>query len=258
MKMRLAALLVLGLASAAVAADAPGKWIPMFNGKDLTGWTPKFTGSPAGENVLDTFRVQDGVLTVSYDRYDELRGRFGHLFYERKLSHYRIRLEYRFTGQQVAGSPTWALMNSGIMLHSEPPSSMRLDQAFPVSIEAQFLGDDGTGKRTTGNLCSPGTNVEIAGKLVTEHCPQTSTVAVPPGEWTRFEVEVRGNRLIRHLVNGVVTAEYTKPQYDPTDADGKRVMGTGALELADGYVALQAESHPVQFRHIELLVLDPN
>lgn len=257
MKAPLAVLLVLGLSSAAAAADAPGKWIPMFNGRDLGGWTPKFTGSALGQNVLDTFRVQDGVLTVSYDGYDELRGRFGHLFYERKLAHYRIRLEYRFSGKQVAGGPTWALMNSGIMLHSEPASSMRLDQAFPVSIEAQFLGDDGTGKRTSGNLCSPGTHVVIAGKIVTEHCPQTSTVAVPPGEWTRFEVEVRGNRSIRHLVNGVVTAEYAKPQYDPTDADGKRVMGSGPLELGEGYVALQAESHPVQFRNVELMVLEP-
>ena len=257
MKTRLAMLFVLLLPSAASAADAPEKWVPMFNGKDLTGWTPKFTGAPLGENVLNTFRVQDGALTVSYDGWDELRGRFGHLFYERKLSNYRIRLEYRFTGTQVAGGPKWALMNSGIMLHCEPPSSMRLDQAFPVSIEAQFLGDDATGKRTTGNLCSPGTNVEIAGKLVTEHCPQTSTVAVPPGEWTRFEVEVRGDRLVRHLVNGVVTAEYAKPQYDPTDPDGKRVMGKGPLELREGYVALQAESHPVQFRNVELLVLEP-
>lgn len=257
MRARLAFLVFVALTSAAGAADAPEKWVPMLNGKDLTGWTPKFTGSPLGENVLDTFRVRDGVLTVSYDGWDELRGRFGHLFYERKLSHYRIRLEYRFTGKQVAGGAAWALMNSGIMLHCEPASSMRRDQSFPVSIEAQFLGDDGTGKRTTGNLCSPGTNVEIAGKLVTEHCPRTSTVAVPPGEWTRFEVEVRGSRSVRHIVNGVVTAEYAKPQYDPTDADGKRVMGSGPLELGEGYVALQAESHPVEFRNVELLILEP-
>lgn len=239
------------------APAAVEKWVPMFNGKDLTGWTPKFTGSPAGENVLNTFRVEDGALTVSYDGYDELRGRFGHLFYERKLSRYRIRLEYRFSGKQVAGGATWALMNSGIMLHSESAQSMRREQNFPVSIEAQFLGDDGTGMRTTGNMCSPGTHVVMAGALVTEHCPKTSTVAVAPGEWTRFEVEVRGDRLIRHLVNGVVTAEYAQPQYDPTDEDGKRVMGTGPAALSEGYVALQAESHPVQFRNIELLVLEP-
>jgi hypothetical protein len=253
----LAAALVLGPASAVTAADPPGKWVPMFGGRDLSGWTPKFTGSPAGENVLRTFRWEDGVLTVSYDGYDELRGRFGHLFYDRKLSHYRIRLEYRFTGRQVAGSPPWGLMNSGIMLHSESAHSMRRDQAFPVSVEAQFLGDDGTGKRTTGNLCSPGTHVVIGGTLRTEHCPQTSQVAVAPGEWTRFEVEVRGSRSIRHLVNGVVTAEYTAPQYDPTDEDGRRVMGSGPIQLGEGYVALQAESHPVQFRKVELLVLEP-
>lgn len=270
---RFAMTLALGLSCAAASADvvkpakpkpaastpaAPAeKWVPMFNGRDLTGWTPKFTGSPAGENPLNTFRVEDGLLTVSYAGWDELRGRFGHLFYERKLSHYRIRLEYRFVGEQVKGGPTWALMNSGIMLHSEPPSSMRVDQAFPVSIEAQFLGDDGTGQRTSGNMCSPGTNVVIAGKLVTEHCPKSSTVATPPGQWARVEVEVHGNGVIRHRVNGTVTAEYSEVQYDPADPDGKRVMGSGPLAISEGYVALQAESHPVQFRNIELLVLEP-
>jgi len=254
----LAAAVTIGLTCGAAAADPPAdQWVPMFNGKDLRGWTPKFTGSPAGENLLDTFRVQDGLLVASYDRYDEMRGRFGHLFYERKLSHYRIRLEYRFVGQQVKGGPTWGLMNSGIMLHSESAQSMRRDQAFPVSIEAQFLGDDGTGKRTTGNLCSPGTNVTLNGAVPKDHCPQTSTVAVPPGEWTRFEVEVRGGQTLRHLVNGVVTAEYSHPTYDLADEDGRRVKGTGPLELTEGYVALQAESHPVQFRNIELLVLEP-
>ena len=166
---------------AAAAADAKAeKWVPLFNGKDLTGWTPKFTGYAAGENPFDTFRVVNGNLVVSYDGYTEFGNRFGHLFYGKKISHYRIRLEYRFAPKekQVKGGPAWGLMNSGIMLHCQPVDTMRKDQAFPVSIEAQFLGDDGTGKRGSGNMCSPGTHVFMNGKLEKEHCPQTSTTAV--------------------------------------------------------------------------------
>ena len=253
------AALWLACGTAAAAADAKAeKWVPMFNGKDLTGWTPKFTGYAAGENPFDTFRVVDGNLVVSYDGYTEFGNRFGHLFYDKKLSHYRIRLEYRFAPKekQVKGGPAWGLMNSGIMLHCQPVGTMRKDQAFPVSIEAQFLGDDGTGTRGSGNMCSPGTHVVMNGKLEKEHCPKTSTTAVAPGQWTRFEVEVRGGASIKHLVNGVVTAEYSKPQYDPEDPDGKTQMEGKPLEITDGYVALQAESHPVEFRNVELLELE--
>ena len=244
----------------AAAADVKAeKWIPLFNGKDLAGWTPKFTGYAAGENPFNTFRVENGNLVVSYDGYTEFGNRFGHLFYDRKLSHYRIRLEYRFAPKekQVKGGPTWGLMNSGIMLHCQPVATMRKDQAFPVSIEAQFLGDDGTGTRGSGNMCSPGTHVVMNGKLEKEHCPKTSTTAVAPGQWTRFEVEVRGGGAITHKVNGVVTAEYKEPQYDAEDPDGKVQMEGKPLVITDGYVALQAESHPVEFRNVELLELAP-
>jgi hypothetical protein len=255
------ALSVLWLAcgTAAGAADAKPAWVPMFNGKDLSGWTPKFTGYAAGENPFDTFRIVNGNLVVSYDGYSEFGNRFGHLFYDRKLSHYRIRLEYRFAPKekQVKGGPGWGLMNSGIMLHCQPVATMRKDQAFPVSIEAQFLADDGTGTRGSGNMCSPGTHVVMNGKLEKEHCPKTSKTAVAPGEWTRFEVEVRGGGVIKHMVNGVVTAEYQEPQYDAEDQDGKTQMQGKALLITDGYVALQAESHPLEFRNVELLELTP-
>lgn len=244
----------------AQAADKPAeKWVPMFNGKDLSGWTPKFAGYAAGENPFDTFRVANGNLVVSYDKYSDFGNRFGHLFYDKKLSHYRIRLEYRFQGKeaQVKGGPGWGLMNSGIMLHCQPVETMRKDQAFPVSVEAQFLGDDGSGKRGSGNMCSPGTHVVMNGTLEKEHCPVTSRTAVPPNEWTRFEVEVRGGGNVTHRVNGVVTAEYSEPQYDPEDPDGKVQMRGKPLVIDAGYVALQAESHPVEFRNVELLELAP-
>ena len=55
------------LAHVGLYAQSAGSddWIQLFNGKDLEGWTPKFTGYPLGVNHLNTFRVEDGLFKVS-------------------------------------------------------------------------------------------------------------------------------------------------------------------------------------------------
>lgn len=167
-----AALFVLAtlLPAALAAAEPEGEWIQLFNGKDLTGWTPKIKGYELGDNFRNTFRVEDGILKVSYDQYDKFDNRFGHLFYKEPFSNYVLRLEYRFTGEQCEGGPGWAIRNSGAMLHGEAPQTMGKDQDFPVSIEVQLLGGNGSQERSTANLCTPGTNVVMNGKLITQHC----------------------------------------------------------------------------------------
>jgi hypothetical protein len=94
-------------------------WIALFNGKDLNDWKIKITGHPLGENYKNTFRVENGILKVSYAEYDTFRGEFGHIFYKTPFSHYKLRVEYRFTGEQVPGGPSWGLRNSGAMLIPE-------------------------------------------------------------------------------------------------------------------------------------------
>ncbi len=49
--------------------EKDGEWIQLFNGKDLTGWTPKIAGYEAGVNFANTFRVEDGMIRVRYDGY---------------------------------------------------------------------------------------------------------------------------------------------------------------------------------------------
>src|SRR5688572_27185402 len=136
-----------------------GKWRQLFNGKDLDGWTPKITGHAWKENFGNTFRVENGVLKVSYDQYRDFANQFGHLFYKEPFSNYRLRIEYRFVGEQVMGGPDWAIRNSGVMIHCQKPETMDRDQKFPVSIEVQLLGGKGSGERPTANLCTPGTHV---------------------------------------------------------------------------------------------------
>jgi Domain of Unknown Function (DUF1080) len=243
--------------SFSTAVSAEEQWIQLFNGHDLADWTPKITGYKLGDNYADTFRVVNGVLEVRYDKYvGNFKGRFGHLFYKRPFSHYLLRAEYRFVGDQMPGGPDWAYRNSGIMIFGQSPESMRLDQQFPVSIEFQLLGGDGKQIRPTGNVCSPGTNIVLDGKLYTTHCHNSTSKTYHGDQWVSAEVEVHGGRLIRHKIEGEVVVEYSQPQLDEKDADGKRLLDAGAEKMLDaGTISLQSESHPCEFRKVELMEL---
>lgn len=240
-----------------MGADAKsGEWIQLFNGKNLDGWIPKIRHHKAGENFGNTFRVEDGVIKVGYDKYDEFGQRFGHLFYKDSFSHYRLRVEYRFIGEQVKGGPGWAFRNSGLMLHGQKPESMGIDQDFPASIEVQLLGGNGTDDRTTGNLCTPYTHVVMDGKLIKRHCTKSTSKTYHGDQWVTCEVEVRGNEVMRCLYEGKVVLEYNKLQLDDSDEIGKKLIAAndGAM-LHGGTISLQSESHPCEFRKVELMVL---
>ena len=228
-------------------------WIPLFNGKDLTGWTVKFTGQELGTNLLDTVRVKDGMIQMNYENWEMFKGRFGHLFYKSPYSSYRLRCEYRFTGEQTLGGPGWAYRNSGLMLHCQDPATMRLDQEFPVSVEVQLL--DGFG-RPTANLCTPGTNVEMNGRLHRQHCTNSTSKKFDGEQWVQVEVRVDESG-VRHFINGEEVLAYTRPQLDSSDPDGKALLEKrkGEAVLTEGWIALQGESHPVDFRNIEIMPL---
>lgn len=247
-------------ASVALASPAAGQsWKPLFDGKTLSGWTPKIRGFALGENYRDTFTVRDGAIVVSYAKYDQFGERFGHLFYKTPLKAYRLRLEYRFTDPSPADTPGWAVRNSGVMIFSQDPASMAVGDSFPVSVEAQILGPDGKAPRTNGNVCTPGTNIVIDGKLVTTHCINSTFAATPNGEWIRFEIEVTPAGVVTQKVNGVTTMTYSAVQLDPAGgmANSKPLIAAanGRLELAGGYICLQSEGAPIEFRKIEVMEL---
>jgi hypothetical protein len=251
------AMALLGMSFGCAAADE--EWIQLFNGRDLTGWTPKLSHHELGDNYGDTFRVEDGLLKVRYDRYpDGFKTRYGHLFYAKPYSFYRLRVEYRFVGEQAAQGPgDWANRNSGIMFHAQPPQTMMKEQTFPISIEAQWLGGLGDGKaRPTANMCSPGTEVVYNGAIYPQHCLDSASKTYDGDQWVRMELVVLGDALITHIVNGEKVLEYSLPQigggvvanFDPkAKRDGELLTG--------GYIALQSESGPLDVRKIELLDL---
>lgn len=252
-----ACLLIAYLASCVRKPNTANNWIQLFNGKDLKDWSIKIAGYPLNENYGQTFRVSNGVLQVSYDQYTDFGVKYGHIFYKQPFSAYLLSVEYRFTGEQAKGGPGWALRNSGIMFHAQSPQTMGTDQDFPISIEAQFLGGNGKDERTTLNLCTPGTQVVLKNDIFTPHCINSSSRTFHGDQWVKAKLLVLGDSLVKHIVETDTVLVYTKPQigggnvinYDPAiKVDGKL--------LKEGYIALQSESHPVEFRKVELFNLE--
>lgn len=227
-------------------------WQPIFNGRNLDGWVVKLAHHDVGDNYAETFRVENGVLRVMYDKYGDFGARFGHLFYKQELSHYVLALEYRFFGDQAKGGPGYARLNSGVMIHSQAPETILKDQDWPISVEAQFLA----GGRTTMNVCTPGTEIFMKGAMVKAHCTNSSSRIYGNDEWVAVEVEVLGSERVRHLIDRQTVLQYETPSIGGGVANGfdPAIKKDGTI-LERGYIGLQAESQPVEFRNIRLLNL---
>lgn len=239
------------------------KWISLYNGKDLTGWDIKIAGHKLNDNYKNTFRAEGDMIRVAYDQYQNFNDKYGHMYYKTPYSHYILRFEYRFLGNQVPGGEEWNVRNSGIMYHSQPAKSLTLRQEFPVSLEVQLLGGLGTGERHTGNLCTPGTQMhDMQGKLVSDHCIDSNSKTYNGDRWVKAEIQVYGDSLIRHIIEGDTVFTYQKPEIGEVywkqgkeDAYSKIWKQKDGAPLKQGYIALQAESHAIDFRNLRLLNL---
>jgi len=232
-------------------------WIQLFNGKDLDEWRVKINGYELDDNFGNTFYVEDGLMKVKYDEYDKFDNKFGHIFYKKPFSYYKIAVEYRFVGEQAPEGPAWAYRNSGIMVHGQPPHSMEKDQNFPISIEVQLLGGDGENKRPTANVCTPGTEIEMKGEMVKDHCTNSKSKTYHGDQWVRLEVVVMGDDFISHIMEGEEVIYYTAPQIGGgTVSNFNEAIKKDGKLLTGGYISLQSESHPIEFRKVELLELE--
>lgn len=238
-------MIALVLACLGCSTSKEPEWEPLFNGENLDNWTIKLRGHDLGDNFGNTFRVEDGLLQIRYDQYEEgFNYKYGHIFYQEPFSSYLIGVEYRFVGDQAEKNPgAWAYRNNGIMLHGQDPSTMEKDQDFPNSIEVQLLGGNGQDERSTANICTPGTHFVQDGELITTHCATSSSETFHGDQWVRVEVLVLRDSLIAHYVNGEEVMRYEQPQTDD-----------GTL-LKEGTISLQSESHPTDFRKIEIVDL---
>ncbi len=243
-----------GIKKNSAAEDAEAGFKPLFNGKDIKDWFVKIYHHEVGENFGNTFRVVDGIIQIRYDQYGDFNNQFGHLYYKTPFSYYHLKYEYRFVGKQQRGAPDYTLLNSGMMFHSQDPRTMLKEQDWPISIEMQLLGGLGDGhSRPTGNMCSPGTDVVYQGKIATDHCINSTSKTYDGEQWVRAELIVLGDSLIKHIINGDTVLQYSKPQIGGGIAHGydPKYKQDGKL-LSSGFIALQSEGQPVDFRNIRI------
>ena len=223
-------------------------WVSLFNGRNLDNWTPKIAGYKAGENFGNTFRVENGILSTRYDAYDTFKNRFGALYYNKKISNFRLKVEYRFTGDTVAGAPSWGYQDGGIQYDCQAPQTMDINQPFPICLEYNLLGT-----RPSGEICANGMNVQIEGKRNESYCTPPVVQITPPGnQWATAEIDVRDGK-ITQFVNGVAVITFTNPRYDTTKPEAKQLIIAGNDMVKDGYISLQSNSHPMDFRKIEIM-----
>jgi len=230
-------------------------WNTLFNGENLEGWTTKIHHYGVGDNYGDTFRVDDGIIKVRYDKYNgDFNDRFGHLYYDIPYSYFHLQLEYRFVGELHPGAPSYTLKNSGVMFHSQDPRTMPKEQNWPISVEMQFLAGIEAGEaRPTGNMCSPGTEIVFEGGLFPGHCLNSSSETYYGKQWVKAELVVWGDSLVTHHINGKKVLEYTKPQIGGGVVEGfdPKIKMDGKL-LNQGFIALQSEGQPIDFRNIRI------
>lgn len=233
-------------------------WSPLFNGRDLDNWMVKIYHHAVGENYGSTFRAEDGIIKVRYDEYGDFNEQFGHLYYRQPYAYFHLKLEYRFVGELQVGAPEFTRLNSGVMFHAQDPRTMPKEQNWPISVEMQFLAGLGDGQpRPTGNMCSPGTNIVYQGNRTDEHCINSTSPTFEGEQWVRAELIVLGDSLITHLINGDTVLQYAYPQVHRTGivrGDDREAMPEGSA-LSSGYIALQSEGQPIDFRNIELMDL---
>ena len=232
-----------------------GEWVSIFNGKNLDGWIPKVAGDSVGVNTLDVFRVEDGLLKVSYDKYDQLNSRFGHLFYQVPLSKYKLRVEYRFVGKVLSDAPKFCYLNSGVMIHAQSPMSMGISQNYPVSLEVQLLGSSDSLQQHTANLCTPGTTIYWTGNYTEQHIIPSTSKYYYGDRWVTVEIIVDGAKQISHVMENDTVLTVSKPQIGGSLLPDNYPVPVGTI-INKGYIALQAEGQPIDFKKIELMNLD--
>ena len=131
------------------------------------------------------------------------------------------------------------------------------EQDWPVYVEFQLLAVLPDAKpRPTGNMCSPGTDVVYKGKVDARHGINSTSKTYLPDQWVKCELIVLGDSLITHIEEGDTVLQYSKPSIGGGVANGfdPKIKVDGTAHKA-GFIALQSEGQPVDFRGIKILNL---
>lgn len=204
-------------------------FVPLFNGEDLTGWTP------AKENP-DSFSVQDGTLI--------LKGGRSHLFYTGDVNGGTFKnFELKLKAMTTPGA------NSGVYFHTKYQDTGWPEAGYECQVNSTHKDAKKTGSLygvVNVLVLKPGQKEPKGGmQIKRDAAPSTD------GEWFDYHITVVGNK-ITIRVNGETTVEYTEPAGGPGDS---RFAGR---RLSEGAFALQAHDpkSEVHYRDIRVKVLD--
>lgn len=229
------------------AGGASDGWVKIFNGQDLTGWSPLIHKSAYKQDPYNTFRADpvNHVIKVTYEDYPNgFEDRCGLLYYDKLLTNYRVRVTYRFLEPQAPGPVSWGKNNTGLMIFGIDPAKVTGDPEFPPLIEIQLLGANSTGGNTTPNMCVPG---GMTMKKSTAECGNNHTGVAPPpaAEWVTVEAEV-------HVKGDTKVFQYPNKTTPVITMSGPVYQGK---DVVNGYLSLQSESQPLEYKDIELMEL---
>jgi hypothetical protein len=229
-----ATLLLMLLVRLAVPAEeviTPDRIIPLFNGRDLSGWQADVPSRDTDPKAPESFVVREGRL-VSLGKPE------GHLLTRQAYGNYRLEAEYRFPGKGG---------NCGILVHA---SRLRaLYKMFPQSIEVQMnSGDAGDFWCIQENIEVPDLEMRRPRKPgekwggaegdARRILNLTGGSETPLGQWNTMAIEAR-DRTIKVWVNGVLVNDAFNATADA------------------GRIAIQAEGTEVEFRRVEIGPLKP-
>lgn len=251
------------LAQQAVAPSLPdydGPWMPLFNGRNLDGWS--FYQDGVGlQDTNNAIMVEKGQIHMLGPRYRPAGTPYGHIATEAEYGNYHLRLEYRY-GETRYEPRLLAKRNSGILYHMYP----QRDRVWPNSIEFQLEESDVGDAILINTRCYPG--VDLGGtpswpaQIPLEPRPVFTTPPEPRQaierqrilkngnferlqQWNTVELLAIGNKAA-HLVNGRIVASLY-------DIEGQGVEDRNRYTpLTGGRIGLELECAEVFFRRIEI------
>ena len=248
------ALLVAIAGSAQAAESARPAWKPLFNGKDLRGWTVHYASKTPADAGPPTrlFQVESGEIHAYPDAAAGTEQPNAYLLSDGDHKDYRLSLEYKW-GEKKFAPRADRVRDAGLLYHVYRDNPSR----WPASVEAQIqegdVGDAWAVSSQISSFINPATQqytLPEKGGVPTTVGRNDSFERIRHGRvneypgWNTLEVIVRGDRAT-YLVNGVVNMRVH-------DLKAWDAASNGWVKLDHGKIALQAESAEVFYRNIRI------
>jgi len=247
-------LLFVGSVRAQESTHSKKGFVPLFNGKDWTGWDLKLRCGDA-ELAKQVYAIENGMIHVYKDFPDTFElntgvNRTHGLFYtQKKYSKYILKFEYKW-GTKIANNFAQWQYDAGLYYH------VYNDAIWPRGIEYQIRYDHTKNKNHTGDFWASGTSFQLfkdengafllpkqGGKAIHVKFGGHSAKADAKfnalnNKWNKCEVIVMSDKYSIHKLNGEIVNMATD------------------LSQSEGILGFQSETAEIYYRNIRIKELD--